>query len=680
MSRVSPRRAPGRLRKAFHRTPKMGTRVFLGFGAVLTLLTLLGASSWYNASKALNGVSVFSEEAATAAISARGYTALLETRLALAKYVREGVDGDPSAVAERGKEATALLDDAKRLMTVDANRNFVDEVLQSHTEFLHSVEALAAVRHKKSEVLARTADDGLAATQALAEASSTMTGETAAVLAMARERLLDARFAAAQVVGFNAIGETSRVEEGVAAAREAIKAALSALAGQPVEAKLREADAKASSFGEAAAVLMSASTEESDLIDIDLAVNGERIGAKSQQIRDMGAGLQSRFADEAADTARDSQRASMILTISALVVGLAMAGLIVRAISRPLRAMTVAMDRLAEGDAEIAVPAVGRTDEIGAMAKAVQIFKDNILRLRSLSEEQDRQKRTAETERRALLLQMADSIESSVKQLAGMVNASAGTMRSTAETLTRLSGATADEAAAAATAADTMNDNVHGAASAAEELSATTSEIGRQVKRAAVIAHSAVEQAGTTTEVMNGMANAANRIGEVVGLIEGIASQTNLLALNATIEAARAGDAGRGFAIVAGEVKRLATQTAAATGEIGQQIAAVQAIAAKAVEAIRSITDTIGHISGISNDIATAVVQQGDATREIARNVGAAAAATERVAESIGTVRGAAGETGTGAVQVLEAAAALSSHAHRLDDEVSAFVARIRQG
>lgn len=666
------------IRFVFRRTPKMGTRVFLGFGAVLVLLLLLGASSWYNASTSLTGVSMFSQEAATAALSARGYTSLLETRVALAKYVRDGVDGDPSAVLERGKEAAGFLEDAKRRMTVAANQAFVDEVLQSHQEFLHSVDSLVAARRKKADALAAADENGQGALSALTDIGAALetAGRTdaARAVATAREKLLDARLAVAQVVGFNAIGETARVADGVTAARTALDGVAD------VDPAIKGAAAKIAAFGDSAAALMDAASAEADLIDIDLAVNGERIGAKSQQIRDMGAGLQERFSSEAADVALDGQRATLVLTLAALVVGLAMALAIGQAISRPLRTMTAAMGRLADGDTDAPVPAVGRTDEIGAMAKAVQVFKDNILRIRTLGMEQDRQKRQAEQERRAMLLQLADSIESSVKNLAGSVNASADAMHGTARTLRGLSGSTADQASSAAEAAERMHENVHGAAAAAEELSATTAEISRQVQRAATVAKSAVEQAGMTTEVMNGMATAATRIGEVVGLIEGIAAQTNLLALNATIEAARAGEAGRGFAIVAGEVKRLATQTAAATNEIGQQIGAVQSTSTRAVEAIKVIVDTITAISDISSGIASAVTEQTAATHEIARNVGSAADASDQVAHSVGSVRGAAGQTGVEAEEVLQAAGALSEHAHRLDAEVSAFVARIRQG
>ena len=346
-------------------------------------------------------------------------------------------------------------------------------------------------------------------------------------------------------------------------------------------------------------------------------------------------------------------------------------------LGRPLATMQEAMTGLADGDETIEVPATERTDEIGDMARAVQVFKENMIHNGELAEAQRREQdaRQQRTERIEAHTREFDSVVSAAVE---SVATAAGRMRTTAEGLS----STADEAnrqsTVVAAASDEASSNVQTVASSAEELSGSISEISRQVAQSTEIAASAVKEAERTNEMMQGLAQSSQKIGEVVSLITDIAEQTNLLALNATIEAARAGEAGKGFAVVASEVKNLANQTAKATEEIGAQITGIQGATGDAVEAIKVISKTIGEINEIASVIATAVEEQGAATRKIARNVEQAASGTQQVAENITGVTRTAGETGTASGQILNAANDLSRQSETLKEEVTRFLHTMR--
>jgi methyl-accepting chemotaxis protein len=368
----------------------------------------------------------------------------------------------------------------------------------------------------------------------------------------------------------------------------------------------------------------------------------------------------------------------MIIMAMITVVVAVLATLIGRGISAPIGTMTGAMTRLADGDLEIHVPAQERTNEIGKMAKAVQVFKENAIRVKEMEAEQEAAEKRAEEEKRAAMNQIADEFQASVGGVVHNVSAAATQMQTTAQSMSSTSEETSRQATAVAAAAEQASANVQTVASAAEELSASIGEIGRQVSKSTEVAARAVTAAHSTDTKVQGLADAAQRIGEVVALINDIADQTNLLALNATIEAARAGDAGKGFAVVASEVKNLANQTAKATEEISTQISGVQSATGEAVVAIKEIGTTIGEVNEIAATIASAVEEQGAATQEIARNVEQAAAGTEDVTSNIGGVNQAASETGAASSQVLSAAGELGQQAEDLRTEVDKFLGNIK--
>jgi methyl-accepting chemotaxis protein len=364
-------------------------------------------------------------------------------------------------------------------------------------------------------------------------------------------------------------------------------------------------------------------------------------------------------------------------SIVAVVIGL-LATLIGRSVVRPVGAMTAFMTNLAAGDLSKEVPSAERKDEIGLMASAVQVFKDNLIRTHALEAETAQVRLAAEEQRRVEMRQMAGSFEQAIGGIVGMVSSSATELQATAQAMTATATETASQSTTVAAAAEQAASNVNTVAAAAEELGSSVQEIGRQVDGSADLALTAVAEANQASTLVHELSAAVSRIGDVVGLISTIAGQTNLLALNATIEAARAGAAGKGFAVVASEVKALAAQTAKATSEISGQILQIQASTGQAVASIGGITGRIREISAVATSIAAAVEEQGAATQEIVRNVAQAAAGTGEVTGNIAGVAGAAEETGAAANQVLGSASELSRQSEHLTTEVARFLAKVR--
>jgi methyl-accepting chemotaxis protein len=364
---------------------------------------------------------------------------------------------------------------------------------------------------------------------------------------------------------------------------------------------------------------------------------------------------------------------SVVATIMLIAVNWITAG----QISRPILGMVKAMQRLASGDRAIDVPGLGRGDEVGRMAEAVQVFKDNALEADRLSSAQAHEQQSREQRTRQMEALCRDFDRQVTQRLEAVISA-VGEMEATAQSMSRVAEDTAAEANQVSQTSEAATGSVNAVAAATEELAASIAEIGQQMSRSREIAGQAANQAVATNTQIKQLAEAAQKIGAVVQLITDIASQTNLLALNATIEAARAGEAGKGFAVVASEVKNLATQTGKATDEISQQINGIQNETGHAVKAIESIAGTIDEINQITSGVAAAVEEQSAATKEIARSVEQAAGGNQDMSARITTVTNAANETGVAAGQLLGSSSALAKEARNLRQEIEGFLSTIR--
>ncbi len=347
--------------------------------------------------------------------------------------------------------------------------------------------------------------------------------------------------------------------------------------------------------------------------------------------------------------------------------------------TRELKSLNSAMARLAGGETDIEILHKDRADEIGEMANAVQIFKDNAIEMKTLEAEHEESRELRQADRRRVMNEMANKFESNVGHVVESVAAAATEMQSSAGAMTSTADQTNVQAGNASSASELASSNVQAVAAAAEQLSASINEINRQVRTSLAANEDAVSKAENSQKTVQELVNSAQKIGDVVDLISDVAEQTNLLALNATIEAARAGDAGKGFAVVASEVKNLASQTARATEEIREQISNIRNVAEDAATSISDISQSINIVSENTNSVSAAVEEQHSATQEIAKNAEQAASGTQEVAANIGGVTRGAGETGAAATQILSATGELAKQSEFLNAEVGKFIAEIRK-
>ena len=522
-------------------------------------------------------------------------------------------------------------------------------VTEVATNWLPAVVALGAVREAASEVRIKQLR-----LLSLSDTPAKLTGNEASLVAT-HDKLAQARKAYEPLITskeeralYDAfVSAWTRFEQADAEMRRLMEGGQ-----QPAAIRLMTAPETASLYDEARADLAR-----------DVALNGR---AASQD------------ADAAMTGVDTATLAAYISVALAVLAACAAAAFGMLRVSRPVQAMTDTMSALAGGDAAIDVPYRARRDEIGAMAAAVQVFKDNLIRTRALEAETAQARLAAEEQRKAGMHQMADGFEAAVGGIIGMVSSSATELQATAQQMTATAGETANRSTTVAAAAEEAASNVNTVAAAAEELGSSVLEIGRQVDGSAELARLAVHEADQTGALVQELSAAVSRIGDVVGLISTIAGQTNLLALNATIEAARAGAAGKGFAVVASEVKALAEQTGKATSEISGQIARIQASTGQAVASIAGITERIREINGVATSIAASVEEQSAATQEIVRNVSQAAMGAGEVTHNIAGVAQASEDTGAAASQVLGAASELSRQSEHLAAEVGRFLATVR--
>jgi methyl-accepting chemotaxis protein len=413
------------------------------------------------------------------------------------------------------------------------------------------------------------------------------------------------------------------------------------------------------------------------------AVKSQTVAVKLRaEMREAAERLDKRV-DEFATQASEEYHATSLQLVIVAAIGIlvgVLAGVLIgqNGIVRPVNLLKAVMEALARNDLKVEVPGVERRDELGDMARTVEVFKRNGLEVERLRAEQQDAERQGTARRRADMMRLADDFEGAVSEIIETVSSASTELEASAGTLTKTAEHAQEVTTSVATASEEASTNVQAVASATEEMASSVNEISRQVQESARIANEAVVQARKTNGRIDELSKAAGRIGDVVELINSIAGQTNLLALNATIEAARAGEAGRGFAVVASEVKALAEQTAKATGEIGQQIAGIQSATEDSVVAIKEIGETIGRMSEISSTIAAAVEEQGAATAEISRNIQQAAQGTTQVSSNIVDVQRGAGETGSASSQVFSAAKTLSRDSNRLKLEVGKFLGTVR--
>ena len=662
-------------------TLRFGAKITLGFAAVLSISALSMALAYVGFERVSAGVVAYRTSVAESGLARNIDRELISYQALTRHYVLTGKEEDAKAALSA---ETSLKDaiDASMLASTDPAR--FEPISRLANEF-------AAFTMIFAEVVSLKNESAMLAQNQITRGGTAIRYKLDDLASLAKEAdlpavELGARQVASQYQAMTALVNTFLVNSdrmGAASAVARIKFvdnSLKAIAttDPKIVANIKEVFLLLADYQKALSRLIANSKSVEDLVgrmtDAAAAIGKGANAMKADLLSD-----QQRLESESDATIHATERQVALLGLGGFVIGALLSGLLGRGISKPMRSMCAAMRKLAAGDFEIVLPGLGRRDELGEMAAAVEEFKvQAIAKAERDAAAHEAQNRSAGAARRAELIRFADDFESAVGAIVAHVSDSAGQLETAAGTLTRTAETTEGLSGRVAGASDQASSNMQSVATATEELSLSVGEIGRQVQASSRIADSAVQQAEQTDVRISELSRAAQRIGDVVDLITAIAEQTNLLALNATIEAARAGDAGRGFAVVAQEVKSLASQTAKATDEISAQIAGMQNATQESVTAIKQIGTTIGQISGIASEIASAVEQQSAATREIAQNVQRVAHGTQEVASNITAVNRGATETGAASAQVLHSAQSLSSESARLRTELDRFMANIR--
>jgi methyl-accepting chemotaxis protein len=657
------------------------TRITLGFAAVLAISALSMALAYVGFERISGGVVSYRTSVAESGL-ARNIDRELTSYQALTRYyVLTGKEDDAKAAQTAGLSLKSAIDESMKATKDSARLDKITKLAREFTTFTKVFADILAVKGENDAI----ASNQLSRTSLMLRNKLDDLGDTATMAGLnsVQDQVKDitTQFITATALVSNYVGKPEEKTSNAAFAR--IKFLENSFA--TIYANNDKIVQKVKEISDEVKVYRTAFTkfiENTKKVDGLVQEMSETAAAITKLSSAMKADLlsdQQRLENESDSTIQETERQVMVLGFGGFVIGAILAMLIGRGIAKPMTAMCAAMRKLAAGDFEVVLPGLGRRDELGDMASAVEEFKvQAIAKAERDAAAHDEQNRAAGASRRAELIRFADDFESAVGAIVSNVSASAGQLETAASTLTRTAESTESLSGQAAGVSDEASSNMQSVATATEELSLSVNEIGRQVQNSSRIADSAVEQARQTDARIGELSRAAQRIGDVVDLITAIAEQTNLLALNATIEAARAGDSGRGFAVVASEVKSLASQTAKATEEISTQIAGMQNATRDSVSAIKQIGNTIGEISGIASEIASAVEQQGAATREIAQNVQRVAQGTQKVAGNITEVNRGATETGVASEQVLNSAKTLSSESSRLRAELDRFMGNIR--
>jgi len=661
---------------------KIKAKVIAGFASVLIILAIVSVMAVRNFSTTKDQVEAYSQRVKVVAIARQLDRDSLDLRRFVREYVLTGKNEDATKAEEISaslrKQIQGALDFIKnpeRLQrTKDLSGRF--ETYMGNFQTLHKQRE--EIDHLIGEVMDPSGAQFYQQVTTLRDTAAKqgdarISAESVPVL----EHGLLARLFANQMIGRRDAAFAPKAKHEF----EALGAALKTLDGQikdgPLATNLADIDALVPKYEAAFDRVAELSSSNLNLINLNADV-AAKFSEDAAFIRDTGVEEEHRIEAETSSVIETSRDMTSIFAIVGLVLGAVASWLLGSAISRPVIGMTSAMRRLSEGDTSVTIPAQDNRDEIGEMAKAMNIFKENLIANEHMRAEQEAQKIRAAEERKLALRKMADNFESQVGGVVQAVTAAAVQLQASSKQMASTAQETSAQATAVSAAAEQASGNVQTVASATDELSASINEIAGQVERSQSVALRANDEARHTSELIKKLSENVGSISEIVVLINDIASQTNLLALNATIEAARAGDAGKGFAVVASEVKNLANQTGKATDEIATKISAVQSGTSDAVAAIASISKVITEVSEISSTVASAVQEQTAATGEIARNVDQAAVGTQEVSRNIGQVETASRETGNAAEQINESATELSHQAERLKTEVGRFLDQVR--
>lgn len=647
-------------------------KLYLGFGAVLVPLVAVAAVSTVGLISSGTKFATFSDLAAAQVASNRIEKDSLHVDSALRAFVQTGEAASIEQAENYLSKARNDLKTAAPLLSEISMGSLVGEIEAPLQAMAPIVTRTRSLINERNTLFAEVFDvEGPAASNALADLTETTSGSTLETVKLAAKAVLDARL---QTQKFNRTGNDVDARNTRAALTEALGHLGEVRSLSGVGAITASVEAYQTGFARLETLVADVNTVVGQQMPQSLAALETVLADKNAQL----ASMQAEANSAASSTITQTKTVSVTVALLAVAFGVLAAWFIARALSGPVIAMTAAMRRLADDDLDVVIPATGRTDEIGQMATAVEVFKENAIQVKELNAQQEAEKARREEERRAMMNELAENFEASVMQIVDTVASASEELQATSSSLTQTAEESAKRTSAVADTAKASAANIQSVASASEEMSASAQEIAQQVNHATSVAQTAAKTAGDTEVTVRALSDAASRIGEVVSLITDIAAQTNLLALNATIEAARAGEAGKGFAVVASEVKTLAEQTARATEDISQQVAGIQSATDGTVGAIKSISDIINEINDVSLAISASIEEQTSAVGEISRSTQEVSQGTQHVTDEIRNVQDGVEATGAASNQALAAAKELGEQANLLRKQAMEFIEHIR--
>ena len=667
-------------------SPKLPTlrfrgKIMLGFAVVLAITAASMGIAYLGFERVSDGVATYRRSVSEADLARNIDRELISYRALVRYYVATGKedDGKAALAAEAG-----LKDAIEQSIKGTTNPARLEQVTRLAREFSTFTRIFADILKLKQDSAQVTQNQLVRGGTMLRYKFDDLASNAAEAELPAVE--LGAKAVTAQYQAVTALANTFVINSDMSVATSAlarlkfVENSLRAISSddEKIALGLKEISALLDDYRQALSKLIENSRAIGGLTT-EMAVSATAIMQGASQMKAGLVSAQQRLESESDAIVAETERLIVMLAAGGFLLGGVLALLLGKGISRPMTAMCKAMRELAGGNFDVVLPGLGRRDELGEMAGAVEEFKlQAIAKAERDAAAQDAQNKASSAARRTELIRFADHFETTVGAIVSNVSASAVQLESAAGTLTRTAETTQSLSSQVAGASAEASSNMQAVAAATDELSTSVDEIGRRARESNKIAEAAVLQAEATDGRIGKLSRAAQQIGDVVKLITAIAEQTNLLALNATIEAARAGEAGRGFAVVASEVKSLASQTAKATDEISSHILGMQGATEESVAAIKEIGGTIAQISTIASTIAGAVEQQSSATQEIARSVQTVAQGTQDAAANILQVNRGATETGSASEEVLHSARTLSAESARLREELDRFMANIR--
>jgi methyl-accepting chemotaxis protein len=655
------------------------TKLAAGFACVLTILLAVAGIGYWRFLGVADSLGSYVERVGLVAASRDIDQSFSELRRHTREFAYTGNQDEASAAAKASEQVRVNIARGAAIAENPELHRRMEEIAAQFTDYQKGIDEVFALKRSQDRVVFETLDptgtNARSDFDTLIASASRVGNRDGANLARDGQQAL-------MLLRLNGTKVIDRRRDDVAAKKaELAEANLTRLIGMMDAAGVGSADAPAfDTLRQHLSGYVAAYHEAIRLnAELDQRVNGsmrrdaETLAAAAAAVNESG------IADERAIEATTlsglaaTETLLLVLTAGGLVLGLVAAWLIGSGISRPVLRMTAAMRRLASGELEVEVPATDRGDEVGRMAEAMLVFRQNAREASRLQGEAERV-RAAKDRRQAAMDECTQDFGTSASGVMATLSDAAGTMRQTADDMAKAARRTRETASQTAVGSVSAAQNVGAVAAAAEQMSASIHEISQQIARATQAAQEAVERASMTDDKVGGMAAAAERVGDVVRLISDIAGQTNLLALNATIEAARAGDAGKGFAVVAGEVKALAAQTAKATGEIAAQIATIRGATGEAVSAVREVRSSIEQVSEVASAIAAAVEEQTATTREIASNAQAVLVSAQAATQAMQDVSAVSESTEAASGSVLHRADEVGKTADVLRSELTLFL------